>query len=87
MLIRFSVFVQIKNLQDDKEACLASNKSLAEYNLSKQPVLAQQKATLAAKSTAARRLYDDFQQKSEKFSEYFVCCFGICPLFRQYFIS
>ena len=58
--------LQIKNLQDDKEACQTANKSLADYNMSKQPQLAQQKATLAAKSTAAKRLYEEFQSKSSQ---------------------
>jgi len=47
---------QMKALQDEKEMLLTSNKSLAEYNLSQEPVMRETKAKLQEKYQAAQRL-------------------------------
>ena len=58
----------MKNLQDEKESVLATNKSLAEYNLSKEPTLAAARVQLASSYTRARQLNEDFQTKVQKLS-------------------
>ena len=47
---------QIKNLHEQKELIMASNKSLAEYNLSQEPLVKEQKAQLLEKFQAASSL-------------------------------
>ena len=57
---------KVKNVQVDREMLLASNKSLADYNLSKKPRLDQAKGTLAAKYeelVRLRKIYDADKQK------------------------
>jgi len=46
---------QIKSLRDEKEMLMASNRSLAEYNLSQEPVLKDMKSQLADKHREAMR--------------------------------
>ena len=47
---------QVKSLENEKNMLLASNKSLAEYNLSQEPVLRQGKERLAEKQRTATAL-------------------------------
>ncbi len=57
---KFDEFIQnlqqIKNLHEQKELIMASNKSLAEYNLSQEPLVKEQKAQLLEKFQAASSL-------------------------------
>ena len=57
---KFDEFIQnlqqIKNLHEQKEIIMASNKSLAEYNLSQEPVVKEQKAKLLEKFQSASSL-------------------------------
>ena len=50
---------QMKALYNEKEMLLASNKSLAEYNLSQEPVLREAKERLLGRYTEATRLSDE----------------------------
>jgi ESCRT-I complex subunit VPS37 len=57
---KFDEFIQnlqqIKSLHEQKEVIMASNKSLAEYNLSQEPVVKEQKAKLLEKFQSASSL-------------------------------
>lgn len=50
---------QVKNYESDRETVLASNKSLAEYNLSQEPVLEQLKVQL-------RRQFDELKSYKKR---------------------
>jgi len=60
---KFDEFIQelpqMKALYNEKEMLLASNKSLAEYNLSQEPVLREAKEKLLEKYTEATRLSEE----------------------------
>jgi ESCRT-I complex subunit VPS37 len=60
---RFDTFVrelpQMKALFDEKEMLLASNKSLAEYNLSQEPIIREGKAALLEKFQEASNLGEE----------------------------
>jgi len=53
---------QMKALQDEKEMLLTSNKSLAEYNLSQEPVVREAKARLQEKYRAAQQLGEEVRE-------------------------
>lgn len=57
---KFDEFIQnlqqIKNLHEQKDVIMASNRSLAEYNLSQEPVVKEQKAKLLEKFQSASSL-------------------------------
>merc|ERR1719382_995970 len=46
----------MKALQEEKEMLLTSNKSLAEYNLSQEPIVREAKARLQEKYQTAQQL-------------------------------
>jgi len=50
---------QMKGLYNEKEMLMASNKSLAEYNMSQEPVLREAKEKLLEKYTEATRLSEE----------------------------
>lgn len=50
---------QMKALYNEKEMLMASNKSLAEYNMSQEPVLREAKEKLLEKYTEATRLSEE----------------------------
>lgn len=50
---------QMKALHDEKEMLLASNRSLAEYNLSQEPIIRETKERLQEKYQSAQRLGDE----------------------------
>merc|ERR1719237_296244 len=52
----------MKALQDEKEMLLTSNKSLAEYNLSQEPVVREAKARLQEKYRAAQQLGEEVRE-------------------------
>merc|ERR1740123_1525318 len=56
----------MKALQDEKEMLLTSNKSLAEYNLSQEPVVREAKARLQEKYRAAQQLGEEVQVRELK---------------------
>ncbi|XP_013403239.1 vacuolar protein sorting-associated protein 37B [Lingula anatina] len=59
MLPTFCIgYLQVKNIQVDREMLLASNKSLADYNLSKEPLLKEGREKLAT-------LYEEVQRSKE----------------------
>ena len=57
---------QVKNLSDEKQTLLASNKSVAEYNLSREPRLAQAKTQLAQTYEKAVEVQKSFEQNKQK---------------------
>merc|ERR1719328_997241 len=52
----------MKALQEEKEMLLTSNKSLAEYNLSQEPIVREAKARLQEKYRAAQQLGEEVRQ-------------------------
>merc|ERR1719348_2349238 len=52
----------MKALQEEKEMLLTSNKSLAEYNLSQEPVVREAKARLQEKYRSAQQLGEEVRQ-------------------------
>merc|ERR1719175_105437 len=52
----------MKALQDEKEMLLTSNKSLAEYNLSQEPVVREAKARLQEKYRTAQQLGEEVRE-------------------------
>lgn len=59
-------YLQIKNLYNEKEELMVANKSLAEYNLSQEPVLNAKRQQLTAKHREAVQLVEAVKQaKSE----------------------
>ncbi len=57
---------QIKNYRLDKESLMASNKSLADYNLSREPRLSQGKANLARIYESGVEVQKQFDKNKEK---------------------
>lgn len=57
---------QVKSLQVDKETCLASNKSLAEYNLSRESKFTQAKQQLASTYEQAIKIQKQFDEHKQK---------------------
>jgi len=53
---------QMKALQEEKNMLLTANKSLAEYNLSQEPVVREAKARLQEKYRAAQQLGEEVRQ-------------------------
>merc|ERR1719516_490234 len=59
----------MKALQEEKEMLLTSNKSLAEYNLSQEPVVREAKARLQEKYRAAQLLGEEVRQLKSRLQE------------------
>lgn len=53
---------QVKKLYEEKEMLMASNKSLAEYNLSQEPVVREEKEKLLGKFQEATRLAEEVKR-------------------------
>ena len=49
-------YLQIKGLNNEKEELMVANKSLAEYNLTQEPILSRKKEQLASKHREAVQL-------------------------------
>ena len=60
---------QIKSLHDEKEMLMASNRSLAEYNLSQEPVLKDLKSQLADKHREAMRTAEKVKNAKRELDE------------------
>ena len=60
---------QIKSLHDEKEMLMASNRSLAEYNLSQEPVLKDLKTQLADKHREAMRTAEKVKNAKRELDE------------------
>ena len=60
---------QVKALQDEKEMLMASNKSLAEYNLSQEPALTDARAKLAEKHREAMRTAERLKNAKKALDE------------------
>ena len=65
--------MQIKKLYNEKEELMVSNKSLAEYNLTQEPILTRKKQQLTAKHseavqmvTAVKNAKNELEEKSGK---------------------
>jgi ESCRT-I complex subunit VPS37 len=59
-------FGQVKNISSDKETLIASNKSVAEYNLQREPQLLQSRQQLASlydRAVALQKEYESYKQK------------------------
>lgn len=63
-------FYQFKNLETEKELLMASNTSLAEFNLSKQPELQEGKQILKELSEKGSRLCMSIKEKLDEISMY-----------------
>jgi hypothetical protein len=61
---------QLRNLSDEKQTMIASNKSVAEYNLSRQPRLAQAKSQLASTYEKAVEVQKSFEANKQKLGEW-----------------
>lgn len=59
----------MKQLASEKEMILASNKSLAEYNLSQEPVLIERRQTLLNVHNSANQLITEVTEKKSKLGE------------------
>merc|ERR1719454_2516417 len=57
----------MKALQEEKNMLLTSDKSLAEYNLSQEPVVREAKARLQEKYRAAQQLGEESEQMTDTF--------------------
>ena len=60
---------QIKSMRDEKEMLMASNRSLAEYNLSQEPALKDLKAQLADKHREAMRTAEKVKNAKRELDE------------------
>ncbi|ELT90462.1 hypothetical protein CAPTEDRAFT_154715 [Capitella teleta] len=57
---------QVKNISSEKDTLLASNKSVAEYNLQREPQLVQSRQQLASLYERAVMLQKDYESKKQK---------------------
>lgn len=69
-VIHIFSFYQFKNLETEKELLMASNTSLAEFNLSKQPELQEGKQILKELSEKGSRLCMSIKEKLDEISMY-----------------
>lgn len=69
-VIHIFSFYQFKNLETEKELLMASNTSLAEFNLSKQPELQEGKQILKELSEKGSRLCMSVKEKLDEISMY-----------------
>jgi len=65
--------LQIKDLEAEKEVLLASNRSLAEFNLTKEPQLAEGKRHLQELSETGAALCQRIESKVSELSKYAAC--------------
>jgi len=65
--------LQIKDLEAEKEVLLASNRSLAEFNLTKEPHLAEGKRHLQELSETGAALCQRIESKVSELSKYAAC--------------
>lgn len=65
--------MQFKDFETEKEMLMASNKSLAEFNLSKQPELEEGKQTLKQLSEQANQLCTSVKEKLDEMRKYCTC--------------
>ena len=57
----------MKRIGEKKQSLITNNKSMAEYNLSKEPRLTQAKSQLADTYTQAVNIQKDFEKNKQKF--------------------
>jgi hypothetical protein len=69
---------QIKSLASEKQMLMASNKSLAEFNLSREPRLNQGKERLGTAHEQAKQLQEEVLENKSKF-----CMFTILLLIKH----
>ena len=63
-------FFQIKKIKLDKELLQAENRSIADHNISKEPVLIELRQTLAAKYEQLKELNESFLMNQAKMGGY-----------------
>ncbi len=64
------MLTQVKNLEVQKQSEKAINKSVAEYNLSKEPRLAQAKAQLAETYEQGIETQKEYEKNKQQFGEF-----------------
>lgn len=67
------ICLQIKDLEAEKEVLLASNRSLAEFNLTKEPQLAEGKQHLQELSETGAALCQRIESKVSELRKYAAC--------------
>lgn len=79
---------QFKNLETEKEMLMASNRSLAEFNLSKQPELEEGKQILKELSEQANQLCTSVRNKLDEMRKLlFICIMTIYLCIKQYIFT
>lgn len=65
-VLEWSCLVQVKKLEQEKDTLLASNKSIAEYNLTLEPRLIQSRQQLAETYEQAVQIQKGFERNKLK---------------------
>lgn len=79
---------QFKNLETEKEMLMASNRSLAEFNLSKQPELEEGKQILKELSEQANQLCTSVRNKLDEMRKLlFICVMTIYLYIKRYIFT
>lgn len=65
---------QVKDWETEKETIIVSNRSLAEYNLSKEPELESLKAEIQERSEVGENLCTRIQELLDEYSEFLTYC-------------
>lgn len=61
------LFKQFKEIETEKEMLMASNRSLAEFNLAREPHLISGKQRIQELSEEGERIYNSVEAKSKEF--------------------
>jgi ESCRT-I complex subunit VPS37 len=73
LLLLSCICWQVKDFEAEKEVLLASNRSLAEFNLTKEPQLAEGKRHLQELSETGAVLCQRIESKVSELSKYAAC--------------
>lgn len=63
--------LQLKEIETEKEMVLASNRSLAEFNLSKEPHFRNRKQEIQLLSEEGEQLFNNIEAKSKELGKYY----------------
>lgn len=69
MLTKIVIIFQVKQWETEREMIIASNRSLAEYNLSKEPELEELKTQVQQKSELGEQLCSRIQELLDEYSK------------------